>query len=73
MRIQIRNKDCMNCDGNISIGSRYVLMRELARFPKDRSENRRDSLAFDLINSVSSGATYQDENNWQNNRFQGLW
>lgn len=53
----------MNCDGNISIGSRYVLMRKLARFPKDRAESRRDSLAFDLINSVSFGATYQDEYN----------
>lgn len=53
----------MNCDGNISIGSRYVLMRKLARFPKDRAESRRDSLAFDFINSVSFGATYQDEYN----------
>lgn len=59
-------------DGKKLMGSGYILMRELAGFPKDRTEHERDFLVFDLINFVSSGTIYRDKKNWQN-RFQELW
>lgn len=58
--------------GKKLMGSGYILMRELAEFPKDRTESERDFLVFDLINFVSSGTIYQDKKKLVEQQISGI-